>query len=113
MKIVMPGGTGFLGQLLTESFIADSEKHDIVVLSRGGMSSSPARLIPWDGCTLGEWAKEIENADVVINLAGKNVKCLYTDKNLKTIRDSRVLSTEVVGQAIKHAQISPLLYGFK
>ncbi len=107
MKIVIPGGTGFLGRLLVESFLADSEKHDIVVLSRGGARYSQARLVPWDARTLGEWAREIEGADAVINLTGKNVKCLYTDENIKKLRNSRILSTEVVGQAIKQAKSPP------
>ena len=110
MKIVIPGGTGFLGRLLVESFLADSEKHDIVVLSRGGARSSKARLVPWDARTLGEWAREIEGADAVINLTGKNIKCLYTDENIKKLRDSRVLSTEVVGQAIKQAKSPPSVW---
>ncbi len=110
MKIVIPGGTGFLGQLLIQSFMADSEKHDLVVLSRGSgaaFNQSPARLVPWDGRTLGEWAREIDGADAVINMTGKSVKCFYTDKVLKELRDSRVLSTEVVGEAIRQVQNPP------
>ena len=110
MKIVLPGGTGFLGQTLIKSFLSDSEKHDIVVLSRGGTTPSAGRLVPWDARTLGEWVREIDGADVVINLTGKSVKCLYTDKTLKTLRDSRVFSNEVVGQAIKQAVNPPAVW---
>ena len=113
MKIVIPGGTGFLGQLLIKSFLSDSEKHELLVLSRGGRSKiagGSVRVVPWDACTLGEWAREIDGADVVINMTGKSVKCLYTDKVLKILRDSRVLSTEAVGQAIKQAQNPPPLW---
>ena len=105
MKIVIPGGTGFLGQMLINFFL--TEKHDLVVLSRGGVCSSEARLVPWDGCTLGEWAREIDGADAVINLTGQSVKCIYTDKNLKILRDSRINSTQVIGQAIRQAQKPP------
>ena len=108
MKIVIPGGTGFLGQLLVNSLL--SEDHEIVVFSRSGTHSSQARLVPWDACTLGEWAREIDGADVVINLTGKSVKCLYTDKVLKILRDSRVNSTRVVGQAIKQAKKPPKVW---
>ncbi len=110
MKIVIPGGSGFLGHLLIEAFLFDTEKHDLVVLSRSGGDGSVSRqvrLVPWDAHTLGEWAKEIDGADVVINMTGKNVTCFYTDKILKTLKDSRVLSTEVVGQAIQQAQKPP------
>ena len=112
MKIVIAGGTGFLGKRLVKFFLSDtSEKHKVVVLSRGGGAcSSLARLVPWDARTLGEWAGELNGADVVINMAGKNVKCLYTKETLKTLRDSRVLSTEVIGQAIRQAENPPPLW---
>ena len=112
MKIVIAGGTGFLGKRLVKFFLSDtSEKHEVVVLSRGGGTcSSLARLVPWDARTLGEWAGELNGADVVINMAGKNVKCLYTKETLKTLRDSRVLSTEVIGQAIRQAENPPPLW---
>ena len=108
MKIVIPGGTGFLGRLLIKSLLP--EKHELIVLSRGGTSSSQARLIPWNAQTLGEWAKEIDGADAVINLTGQSIKCLHTDKNLKIIKDSRVKSTQAIGQAIRQAQNPPPLW---
>ena len=108
MKIVIPGGTGSLGRLLVESDF--SKKHDLVVLSRGGAQSSQARMVPWNGCTLGEWAREIDGADVVINLSGQSVKCLYTEKKLKTLKNSRINPTQVIGQAIRQAQKPPALW---
>ncbi len=111
MKIVLAGGRGFLGQELVKSFAKDSaQKHDLVVLSRGGSLSGPARLVPWNARTLSEWAREVDGADVIINLTGQSVKCLYTDKNLKALRDSRILSTQVIGQAIRQAQKPPALW---
>ena len=108
MKIVIPGGTGSIGRLLTESDLF--KKHDLVVLSRGRGQSSQVRMVPWDGQTLGEWASEIDGADIVINLSGQSVKCLYTDKNLKTLKDSRIKSTQVIGQAIRQAKKPPHLW---
>ncbi len=61
----------------------------------------------WDGRTLGEWAKEAEGADAVINLAGRSVNCRYSAKNLKEMMDSRVDSARVVGQAIAQAKSPP------
>ncbi len=113
MKIVIPGGTGFLGRLLVKAFLADSEKHELIVLSRSGGDGSlphPTRLVPWNARTLGEWAKEVDGATAVINMTGKSVKCLYTDKVLKTLKDSRVLSTEVVGKAIQQSKNPPLVW---
>ncbi len=49
--------------------------------------------VSWDAESLGNWTTEIDNADVVINLAGRNVNCRYTDANRKAILESRVKST--------------------
>ena len=103
MKIVIPGGTGQVGRVLVRAFL--DRGHDVVVLSREG--SSDARVVPWDGRTLGTWTEEIDGADVVINLAGRSVNCRYTRKNLKEMMDSRVESTRAVGQAIARARRPP------
>ena len=73
MKIVIPGGTGQVGGILARAFRARGD--DVVVLSRGG--TSDARVVAWDGRTLGPWAGEIDGADVVVNLAGRSVSCRY------------------------------------
>jgi len=101
MKIVIPGGSGQVGTILTRAF----GEHEVVVLSRRGQGRQH-----WDGETLGEWAQELEGADVVINLAGRSVDCRYTDDNLKQMMRSRVLSTKVVGQAIAQCAAPPRLW---
>lgn len=107
MKIVLPGGSGQVGQVLARHF-AD-QGHDIVVLCRGAKVPS-GRTVSWDGKTLGAWANEIDGADVIINLAGRTVNCRYTPENLRQMMDSRVDSTRVVGQAIKKAAKPPKLW---
>ena len=107
MKIVIPGGSGQVGQLLARHFIA--QRHEVVILCRG--ADVPAgRTVSWDGRTLGSWANEIDGADVVINLAGRTVNCRYTKENLQQMMDSRVESTQVVGQAIEKAARPPTLW---
>jgi len=66
--------------------------------------------MPWDARTLGAWASEIDGADVVVNLAGRNVNCRYTPANRQAIMDSRVDSTRVVGQAIAKAKRPPRVW---
>jgi hypothetical protein len=106
MKIVIPGGTGQVGGVLTRALRACGD--DVVVLSRGG--TSDARVVAWDGRTLGPWANEIDGADAVINLAGRSVNCRYTDANLQAMMDSRVDSTRVVGLAIEEAARPPRVW---
>jgi uncharacterized protein (TIGR01777 family) len=103
MKIVIPGGTGQVGGVLSRAFRARG--HDVVVLSRGG--TSDARVVPWDGRTVDAWAGEVDGADVVINLAGRSVNCRYTEANLQAMMSSRVDSTRAVGVAIEQAARPP------
>jgi uncharacterized protein len=107
MKIVIPGGSGQIGQVLARAFMA--EGHDVAVLCRSPEVAA-GRVVPWDGRTLESWSREIDGADVVINLAGRSVNCRYTDKNLQAMLDSRVASTRVVGEAIAGAARPPRVW---
>ena len=106
MKIVIPGGTGKVGGILTRAFRAKG--HEVVVLSREGEGRDG--LVSWDGRTLGDWAREIDGSDAVINLAGRSVDCRYTDANLQEMMRSRVDSARVVGQAIGQAKKPPRVW---
>ena len=105
MKVVMPGGTGQVGTILDRALTAQG--HDVVVLTR---SPTGARQVRWDGSTLGDWARQIDGSDVVINLAGRSVSCRYTPENLKVMMTSRVDSARVVGQAIAAASRPPRVW---
>lgn len=106
MKIVIAGGTGFLGEKLVEHWL--QKKYEVVVLARKGQSR--ARRVHWDGKSEGPWMQEIDGADVIVNLAGRTVNCRYTPENLKEMMDSRVFSTEVMGRAIAKAQKPPAVW---
>jgi uncharacterized protein (TIGR01777 family) len=106
MKIVLAGGTGQVGAILARTFRGRGD--DVVVLSRGG--AREARLVHWDGRSVGGWSSEIDGADVVVNLAGRSVNCRYTDANLKLMMDSRVDSTRAVGEAIEKAARPPAIW---
>ena len=107
MRIVIPGGSGQVGTVLARAFT--DEGHDVVVLSRR-VHQRPWRVASWDGINLGDWKKEIDGCDVVINLAGRSVNCRYTAANRREILQSRVLSTRVVGQAIGQAVRPPRIW---
>lgn len=107
MRIVIPGGTGQVGTLLARTFHADG--HDVVVLSRRS-ARAPWRVVVWDPRMVGPWVSELEGADVVIGLAGRNVNCRYTPENRRAIFDSRVESTRVVGQAIARCTRPPAIW---
>jgi uncharacterized protein (TIGR01777 family) len=60
----------------------------------------PWQVVRWDGATLGDWTSSLEDADVVVNLSGRSVNCRYTLANRKAIKDSRVQTTRLLGQAM-------------
>jgi uncharacterized protein (TIGR01777 family) len=97
MKIVIPGGSGQVGTILARHF--QHTGHEVVVLSR---KPAPAawRVVPWDAQQPGAWVQELDGADVVINLAGRSVNCRYTPANRRAIIESRVKSTQIVGEVI-------------
>jgi uncharacterized protein (TIGR01777 family) len=107
MRVVIPGGSGQVGTILARAFHADG--HDVVVLSRRP-AVQPWRVVGWDGATLGEWQREVDGCDVLINLTGRSVNCRYTAANRQEIRQSRVLSTRAVGEAIARATRPPRLW---
>jgi uncharacterized protein (TIGR01777 family) len=106
MKIVIPGGSGQIGVVLSRHYRAAG--HQVVILGRAGGRSSGTT--PWDGKTLGPWAAELDGADVVVNLAGRTVNCRYTEENLAQMMSSRVDSTRVVGEAIAAAKRPPRVW---
>ena len=107
MKVVIAGGSGQVGAILTRAFRHDG--HEVVVLSRHP-NTAQVRAVAWDGRTLGSWTREIEGADVFINLAGRSVNCRYNASNRQEIMQSRVDSTRAVGQAIARAVRPPRVW---
>lgn len=98
MKIVIPGGSGQVGTILARHFHATG--HEVVVLSRSSAPKTAWRVVSWDARTRGAWMNELDGADVLVNLVGRSVNCRYTPANRREIIDSRVRSTQLVGEAL-------------
>ena len=107
MKIVIPGGSGQVGTVVDRTF--HGEGGEVVVLSRAP-GSAPWKVVGWDGVNLGEWVVELDGADAVINLAGRNVNCRYHARHRREILDSRVTSTHAVGAAIACVRRPPRVW---
>jgi uncharacterized protein len=107
MKIVIPGGSGQLGTILARELIA--QNHQVIVLSRKPFLA-PWPVFLWDAKNLGGWQASFDNADVVINLAGRSVNCRYSQENRRQILNSRVDATRVVGKAISNASTPPRVW---
>jgi hypothetical protein len=108
-RIVLPGGSGFLGQHLSRQLARQG--HEVVILTRKPRpDSGPIRYLPWDGRTMGDWAASLDGAAAVVNLAGRTVNCRYTAKNKADIYASRLDSTRVLGQAVGAAARPPAVW---
>lgn len=93
VKIVVSGGTGFIGEPLVGRLVARGD--DVAVLSRNPGKVRTGRGISWDA------ADQIAAADAVINLAGENIGARWTEQRKRRIFDSRVKATSTLVDAMK------------
>lgn len=98
-KIVIAGGTGFIGNYLTKRFAEKGYFVKIIARSPG--------CVPWN---VPEMIKVLDGAELVVNLAGKSINCRYTEANKKEIVDSRVNSTRMIGMTIQMCKNPPKLW---
>ena len=104
MKVFITGGTGFLGAALTESLLGQG--HSVTILSRSSRNRGLRLGLAYaegDPTRRGTWQQEIARHDVVINLAGASIFRTWDAKNKEAIRNSRVLTTHHLVEAIEQA----------
>jgi uncharacterized protein (TIGR01777 family) len=105
-RIVIAGGSGFLGGVLAAHF--EARGYELVILTRKPkVRPDSIREVFWDGESLGNWATVLEGARASINLAGVSVNCRYHARNRKRLVDSRLNSTRVLGEAIARCTNPP------
>ena len=108
-RVVITGGSGFLGMNLARALV--EKEYDVCVVSRNAPKELGAiRFSKWDGHSLGEWAKELDGATAVVNLAGRSVDCPKTPENCDEILRSRTESTKAVGQGIRSVRTPPKVW---
>jgi hypothetical protein len=113
MKIVIAGGSGFLGRPLAAA-IAE-QGHDVVTLTRGNAprrGHTRSREVTWTpNGEVGPWATEIDGAGAVINLAGESIAGKrWTAAHKQRILDSRVQATRSLVGAIQAAPAAPRVF---
>lgn len=108
-RVVLPGGSGFLGHALACELV--DKGYEVVVLSRGASrDSNGIRQLHWDGKTIGEWADSIDGAQAIVNLTGRSVNCRHTPEHRREIMDSRVDSVRLLGQALARCARPPHVF---
>lgn len=98
MKIVIAGGSGFIGSYLNSKF--SSLNHEVVVITR-------QKSDMWSLLSL---KKVLENSDVLINLSGRSIDCVHTSKNKAEILNSRIETTSILSRAVQACRIPPKLW---
>jgi hypothetical protein len=107
VRIVIAGGSGFLGQALQAALRRD--RHSVGVLTRWPKPGAAADLIAWtpDGST-GPWIAAIDGADALINLAGEGIAdARWSDARKQALRSSRLLPTQSLVAAMRHVARPP------
>jgi uncharacterized protein (TIGR01777 family) len=107
-RIVLAGGSGFIGQSLAKALVVRG--YEAVVLTRSPQKRTGFQEVEWDGKHIGEWIKCLDGAEAVVNLTGRNVNCQHTPENLKEILESRVNSVSVLAAAFPHVKIPPRVW---
>lgn len=106
--MVIAAANGFIGGHLCRFF---STEYEVIGLVRSAMPEEQnIRYVVWDGKNLDEWQSELEGVEAVINLAGKSVNCRHTDENKRGILQSRIESTQAIGQAVDLCKVKPKLW---
>lgn len=112
MRIVVSGGTGFIGSALVQALTARGD--EVIVLTRRA-SKKPEQggveLVHWSPEERGEWQRTIDGADAVVHLAGASIaEGRWTEQRKAVLVSSRVRSTELVADAIAKAASKPRVF---
>ena len=110
-RVVLAGGSGFLGQALAKELL--QRDYEVVILTRELRERDEddgVKEVEWDGEHIGEWIKYLDGAETVVNLAGCNINCRHTPENLREIIESRVNSVRAIAAAICHVKQPPRVW---
>jgi hypothetical protein len=108
MRIVIAGGSGFLGSALSESLAAAG--HRLQILTRRPAAAGPFERVTWtpDGTANGLWTAPCSGADIIVNLAGASIAAgRWTPRRKAQLRDSRILATRSLARFVLESEQPP------
>jgi uncharacterized protein len=108
-KIIIAGGSGFVGQALTTALLGRGY-HVVILTRRPSQRTDVATEIQWNGKDAGDWVETLDGAEAIINLTGKSVNSRHTTENKREILESRVHSVRAIGHAIENSSRPPKVF---
>ena len=107
--IVIVGANGFLGRVLSRYFL--QRKWNVIGIARKPLGIvDGVDYVEWDGTTCGVWTEALEWVDLLVNLAGRSVNCRYNEVNRRAVRDSRVVTTQLLAEAVAACKNPPKVW---
>ena len=119
MNILIAGGSGFIGSALTQTLIRNGHQVNILTRRKNGLENpinAQIKFTHWDGETLGDWVRAVNDSQVVVNLAGENIggknilevlTKRWTKKRKELLRSSRINTGRLLTQAIQSVNNRP------
>lgn len=108
-KVIITGGTGFIGLSLAKH-LKERGFTPVLVARSKPKQVTEFEFVEWDGVKVGDWAGSLDGAKAIVNLAGKSVDCIKTPDNCDLILRSRLETTRTIGHALSTIENSPKIW---
>ena len=109
MRVVLAGGSGFLGGALASTL--KTQRHSIAILTRRPKPGTQDQIAWVPDGTAGAWAKHLEGAEAIVNLAGEGIADRrWTAARKRALRDSRILPTRSLVVAMRQLSAPPSVF---
>ena len=109
MRVLLAGGSGFLGRALQSTLRAHG--HSVAVLTRTPRPGATDQIAWKPDGTAGAWAQSLEGADALVNLAGEGIADRrWSVARKQALRSSRILSTRSLVAALRQVSRPPAVF---
>ena len=118
MEILIAGGSGLIGQAVTDKLIKNGHRVWILTRNPANLQNDGdfVRYVLWDGKTPAGWGKIVNDMDAIVNLAGAPLNgegpfdIWLTNKRKKLLLESRLDTTKALLDAVAEAETRPSVF---